>query len=242
MTQPDQQRRSPWWVILVVALIVATLGITAAATLLSFLAFQSLAELVGWDPTTAWLVQPVVELFVLAGAAELAMRTWERRSDRSLPEVLMYTALVVSIAVNVSSHVLANVDARALWWHTAVIGVLAAFVPLAQVGGVFLLTDRLRALGDRRTVVDADGSGVGTPVNDPGPSAPDADDLDGEFDDLIEAIRNNGHGGTKTDKAVAIVGAYETAGRARPSISKLAGLAGCSTGTAQIALTRMKEK
>ena len=176
-------RRSPWWVILVVALIVATLGITAAATLLSFLAFQSLAELVGWDPATAWLVQPVVELFVLAGAAELAMRTWERREDRSLPEVLMYTALVVSIAVNVSSHVLANVDARALWWHTAVIGVLAAFVPLAQVGGVFLLTDRLRALGDRRAVgevvreevTSADGSGGFVPA--PGPSAPGIGDL-----------------------------------------------------------------
>jgi hypothetical protein len=203
-------RRSPWWVILVVALIVATLGITAAATLLSFLAFRSLAELVGWDPATAWLVQPVVELFVLAGAAELAMRTWERRPDRSLPEVLIYTALVVSIAVNVSSHVLANVAVRALWWHTAVIGVMAAFVPLAQVGGVFLLTDRLRALGDRRAVGEVavvreevtDAGGSDTPV--PGPPVHDplflaAQAVASHLEDgltrraLIAGLRERGH-------------------------------------------------
>jgi hypothetical protein len=140
---------------LVGALVVATLGITAAATLLSFLAFQSLAVLVGWDPATAWLVQPVVELFVLAGAAEMAMRTWERREDRALPEVLMYAALTVSIAINVSSHVLNNYAEHRVGWQTAVIGAMAALVPLAQVGGVFLLTDRLRALGDRRTTKGA---------------------------------------------------------------------------------------
>jgi len=237
------QHRGPWWVILVVALIVATLGITAAATLLSFLAFQSLAELVGWDPATAWLVQPVVELFVLAGAAELAMRTWERREDRSLPEVLMYAALVVSIAVNVSSHVLANVDAKALWWHTAVIGVMAAFVPLAQVGGVFLLTDRLRALGDRRTVAAPYAGGPGVPAPEgPDPSAPP-----GSVGDLLPVVAaspgngsSNGHGTTKTAKAVEAVITFKAEHGYRPSRDRLAELVGCSTGTAQkaLALTR----
>ncbi|HEX7995210.1 MAG TPA: hypothetical protein VF506_14905, partial [Streptosporangiaceae bacterium] len=98
---------------------------------------------------------------------------------------------------------------------------------------------------DVREEESADGSGGRIPA--PGSSAPDqaddrGDDLDGEFEALIEAIRSNGHGGTKTEKAIALIGAYGTAGRDRPSISQLAKLTGCSTGIAQKALVLTREK
>lgn len=228
------------WSLLVGALVVATVGMVAAATWLSFLAFKSLAELVGWSPDTAWAVQPVVELFVLAGAAELAMRTWERRSDRSLPEVLMYAALVVSIAVNVSSHVLANVSAQRLWWHTVVIGVMAAMVPLAQLGGVYLLADRLRALGGGAPAA-LGGTDRGTSRGESDPLAGNTSQT-GESEPAELALANgNGHGVTLRAQAEREALRYLEENGVLPSENVLAGLARCSRGTARNALAPLRK-
>lgn len=137
--------------ILIALVLGSVTAISVGAAWLSFLATRSLAELVGWDPGTAWLVMPVIELFFLAGTAETALRELERRDDVRWPSGLTYMALLVSLVLNVVSHVAASGSRPG--WQQALLGCLAGIVPLAQIGGLHLLADRLRALGERRRPV-----------------------------------------------------------------------------------------
>jgi hypothetical protein len=135
--------------------IVATLGISAAAARLQWLAFEAVAAAVGWPPEVTWLLWPVVELFLFAGTAELACREWERRTaDRRGPLTLVISALSVALLVSVAHHL---IDAAAhgldpkgdtAMWGLAL--VLALVVPFAQVGSLHLLYGRLRTLGQTR--------------------------------------------------------------------------------------------
>lgn len=137
--------------VLIALVLGSVTAISVGAAWLSFLATRSLAERVGWDPGTAWLVMPVIELFFLAGTAETALRELERRDDVRWPSGLTYAALCVSLVLNVVSHVAASGSRPG--WQQSLLGCLAGIVPLAQIGGLHLLADRLRALGERRRPV-----------------------------------------------------------------------------------------
>ena len=139
-------------VILTGLMIIATLIISLVAVWLSFLAIRELAIIVGWPSYTAWAVMPIIELFILVGAAEVALRMWDGRDDLARPRALAYGALVVTLALNVIDHLIkAAID----WYdETAplrglMIAGFAAIVPLAQILALHVLIERLRAIGER---------------------------------------------------------------------------------------------
>lgn len=132
-------------VVVAVVMVTATLAISAAAAALSFLAVTDLATFVGWPQHTAWLIFPVIELFFLAGTAETAMRLRETRSA-AYPKILIGAALLVSLALNVTDHIVRATPATG--WQLGLVGLLAALVPAAQLAALHLLLERLRQFGE----------------------------------------------------------------------------------------------
>src|SRR6266496_1091216 len=110
-----------------------------------------ISVLAGWPAATAWAVQPVVELFLVVGSLEIVCRAWEGRTDLRYPTALIAAALVVVLAANVADHVLQAAAERRSGPMLAVVGLLAALVPAAQLGSLHLISGRLHSLGGRTT-------------------------------------------------------------------------------------------
>jgi hypothetical protein len=137
--------------------------ISTGAAYESFRAFRGLAIFFGWPESHAWVPMPLVEVFLLIGSAELALRTIEGGKTWG-PRVIAYGALVVTLAVNVLYAVLTLIlpmdDAGQLmlgalmqgvrWWQPVAIGAFAAIVPTAQLIALHLLTGRLQRLAAAR--------------------------------------------------------------------------------------------
>jgi hypothetical protein len=137
--------------VLTAVMLALTAGISVGAGWLSFLAVRDLAVLAGWPAATAWAVQPVVELFLVVGSLETVCRAWEGRADLRYPTALIAGALVVVLAANVADHVLRAAAERRSGPMLAVVGLLAALVPAAQLGSLHLISGRLHSLGGRST-------------------------------------------------------------------------------------------
>jgi hypothetical protein len=106
-----------------------------------------LATLVGWPADTAWVVQPIIELFLVVGSLELVCRAWEGRTDLTYPKTLMAAALIFVLAANFSDHVLRAAQAGHPRSLQVLVGALAALVPAAQLGSLHLRSGRLDSLG-----------------------------------------------------------------------------------------------
>jgi hypothetical protein len=137
--------------VLTAVMLMLTAAISVGAGWLSFLAVRDLAVLAGWPAATAWAVQPVVELFLVVGSLEIVCRAWEGRTDLRYPTALIAAALVVVLAANVVDHVLQAAAERRSGPMLAVVGLLAALVPAAQLGSLHLISGRLHSLGGRTT-------------------------------------------------------------------------------------------
>jgi hypothetical protein len=147
--------------VLTAAMLSLTGAISVGAGWLSFLAIRDLAVLAGWPADTAWAVQPIIELFLVVGSLEIVCRAWEGRTDLTYPKALIGAALAVVLAANVTDHVLrARLTDRRPAADLILVGVLAALVPAAQLGSLHLMSGRLRSLGGRTTVPDADIAGT----------------------------------------------------------------------------------
>ncbi len=153
--------------VLTAVMLALTAGISLGAGWLSFLAVRDLAVLAGWPAATAWAVQPVVELFLVVGSLEIVCRAWEGRTDLRYPTALIAAALVVVLAANVADHVLQAAAERRSGPMLAVVGLLAALVPAAQLGSLHLISGRLHSLGGRTTGSPA----AATTLADAAPSA-----------------------------------------------------------------------
>jgi hypothetical protein len=139
---------------LTTAMLTLTAAISMGAGWLSLLAVRDLAVQAGWPPDTAWVVQPIVELFLVAGSLEIVCRAWEGRTDLAYPKALIAAALVVVLAANVTDHVLTDHVLRAAQSGRpgpmlVLVGSLAALVPAAQLGSLHLMSGRLDSLGRR---------------------------------------------------------------------------------------------
>jgi len=150
-TAPLSASASVTRAVLTGVMLALTVGISVGAGWLSFLAVRDLAMLAGWPAGTAWAVQPVVELFLVVGSLEIVCRAWEGRTDLRYPAALIAAALVVVLAANVADHVLQAAAERRSGPMLAVVGLLAALVPAAQLGSLHLISGRLHALGGRTT-------------------------------------------------------------------------------------------
>jgi hypothetical protein len=132
---------------LTAAMLTLTATISVGAGWLSFLAIRDLATLVGWPADTAWVVQPIVELFLVVGSLEIVCRAWEGRTDLTYPKALIAAALTVVLAANVSDHVLRAAQAGHPRSLPPLVGALAALVPAAQLGSLHLMSGRIDSLG-----------------------------------------------------------------------------------------------
>jgi Protein of unknown function (DUF2637) len=132
---------------LTTAMLTLTAAISVGAGWLSFLAIRDLATLVGWPADTAWVVQPIVELFLVVGSLEIVCRAWEGRTDLTYPKALIAAALTVVLLANVSDHVLRAAQAGPRGALLPLVGALAALVPAAQLGSLHLMSGRLDSLG-----------------------------------------------------------------------------------------------
>jgi DNA-binding transcriptional regulator YiaG len=132
---------------LTTAMLTLTAAISVGAGWLSFLAIRDLAVLVGWPADTAWVVQPIVELFLVVGSLEIVCRAWEGRTDLTYPKALIAAALTVVLLANVSDHVLRAAQAGHPRSLLSLVGALAALVPAAQLGSLHLISGRLDSLG-----------------------------------------------------------------------------------------------
>jgi hypothetical protein len=132
---------------LTAAMLTLTAAISVGAGWLSFLAIRDLATLVGWPADTAWVVQPIVELFLVVGSLEIVCRAWEGRTDLTYPKTLIAAALAVVLLANVSDHVLRAAQAGHRGALLPLVGALAALVPAAQLGSLHLMSGRLDSLG-----------------------------------------------------------------------------------------------
>ncbi|WP_431976117.1 hypothetical protein [Micromonospora haikouensis] len=182
----DQDRQGASFksvVLLSIPHIIATLAISTGAGFESFFAFRGLALLFGWNPDHAWMVWPLVELFLLVGALEDTLRQMDGASKRQTraPRFVSYGALVVTLAANVGYRVLtlilpvadgklvpgATLDFR--WWQVIMIGLFASIIPISQLGALHFLAGRLKRLAeyrarDRDQSADStqSGRGIGT--------------------------------------------------------------------------------
>jgi len=131
---------------LTAAMLTLTAAISIGAGWLSFLVIRDLATLVGWPADTAWVVQPIVELFLVVGSLEIVCRAWEGRTDLTYPKTLI-AALTVVLLANVNDHVLRAAQAGHRGSLLLLVGALAALVPAAQLGSLHLMSGRLDSLG-----------------------------------------------------------------------------------------------
>lgn len=139
---------------LTVMVIIGTLGISGLAGWISFFTLRDLAIILNWPADTAGFLMPIVELFLVVGAAEKALRVRDGEQHSWGPTFLSWGALVVTLAGNVGDHVL-----RAVWhntvtpgdeWKVWVLGVVAAIPPVAQMGTLQLLAGRLLRIARNR--------------------------------------------------------------------------------------------
>lgn len=151
--------------VLVLAVIVVSLAVSVGAAFESFYVFERTAVFFGWPKTHAWVVMPLTELFLILGSAELALRILEGSTKLWGPRTMAYTALAVTLTVNVGYRVLTllmptDVEGRLVragallhveWWQPAAIAFFAAIIPTAQLLAVHVLTGRLRRMAENRT-------------------------------------------------------------------------------------------
>lgn len=138
--------------ILTGTVILGSVAISAGAAWVSFLAIRDLALYFGWDQHTAWVVMPLIELFLLVGSSEAALRILGGISHPIAPYVAAYTALVVTLACNIGDHVLRLYDEQPgiRTWRLVILGLFAAIVPAAQIGALHFLSGRLRRIAEGR--------------------------------------------------------------------------------------------
>jgi len=179
----------------------------------------------GWYP---WCIEGVI---VCASLCTLVL-------DRRWPWFILLAFTAVSVAANVLH---AWEQPGWMWWSLAFAAVPPLALPIC-VHLVLMVIGRPRGLvaagsvgtSSGEEVTDADGSGDPVPVRNPGPSAPDS---------LPALAHANGNGHAVTLKAQAEREArrYLELHGALPSENVLAGLAGCSRGTARNALEPLRK-
>ncbi|MCX5070861.1 hypothetical protein OOJ91_33995 [Micromonospora lupini] len=144
--------------------ILATLAISTGAGFESFFAFRGLAILFGWNPEHAWIVWPLVELFLLVGSLEDALRQMDgaTKKQRRIARFVSYGALIVTLGANVGYRVLTLIlpvhEGRLVpgetlefhVWQVVMIGVFASIIPIAQLLSLHFLAGRLKRLAEYR--------------------------------------------------------------------------------------------
>ncbi|MBM0201774.1 hypothetical protein JNW90_00720 [Micromonospora sp. STR1s_5] len=159
--------------------ILATLAISTGAGFESFFAFRGLAILFGWNPGHAWIVWPLVELFLLVGSLEDALRQMDgaTKKQRRIARLVSYGALIVTLGANVGYRVLTLIlpvhEGRLVpgetlafhVWQVVMIGVFASIIPIAQLLSLHFLSGRLKRLAEYRSSRSA----IGPEAEEKGP-------------------------------------------------------------------------
>ncbi|WP_328384295.1 hypothetical protein OHQ88_34170 (plasmid) [Micromonospora zamorensis] len=160
--------------------ITATLAISTGAGYESFFAFRGLAILFGWNPDHAWIVWPLVELFLLVGALEDTLRQMDGATKKQTraPRFVSYGALLVTLGANVGYRVLTLIlpvhEGRLVpgetlvfhVWQVVMIGIFASIIPIAQLLSLHFLAGRLKRLAEYR---NRSRSAIGPEVEETGP-------------------------------------------------------------------------
>lgn len=146
--------------------IVGTLAVSVLAGWISFFTLRDLAVFLGWPRDTASFLMPLVEVFLLIGSAELALRVRDDDPHTAGPRVLAWSALVVTLAGNIGDHVLRALGAvdQAQQWRLVVLGAVAAIPPLAQMGTLHMLTGRLLRIAQARAAARTDTAPAGPSI------------------------------------------------------------------------------
>lgn len=169
MTAPDETRKSrvSTWVLTAVV-IAATLAVSTLSAVISFNSIRELALLFAWPAGLSWMLMPILELLMIGSMAEHAHRRIEGERGYG-PLVMAYLCLLVTLACNVTLHILKLIAAQpgAQSWSVVVLGIFGAFAPLGQIGGTHLLVTRLSRVAQQVRLVrrDQSQSAAGTVVN-----------------------------------------------------------------------------